>query len=234
MKYMRWMAVATGLWCVSPTGEAHAGAPVPDRPTHSRSGRLVSSGSLEMELGAGWNGEGATVPLRVKGSNGRVEPRGTLDLGTMGDGAPGLEVGTKLAIVQDRTVQIAGQVHSDIPLGGEVWEGEVGGLMSLYKSGLEIRADVSLALVGGGGIDSAGVPVSGLVGWSVNNRWAGFVDAGVTFYGGGTATAPLIMGGARWKPTDRLYADMALGWDAEVGGPTAALGMATNFGRLRK
>ena len=200
---------------------AKAGAPVPDRPTRSRSGRLVQAGSLEAELGAGWADDGATVPLRVKGSNGRVEPRGTLDLGTMGEGAPGLSTGVKLGVVQDRTIQLSGLVRSDIPLDGETWTGELGGLMSLYKSGLEIRADVALALEGGGGIHSAGVPMSGLVGWGVSKRWAGFVDAGVTFYGGGTATAPLIMGGARWLPTDRLHGDLALGWQHSGWPPTS-------------
>lgn len=230
MRSLRWMAAST-MFCAS---AAWASAPVPDRPTRSRSARLVSSGSLEAELGAGWTDDGATVPLRVKGSNGRVEPRGTLDLGTMDSGAPGLSTGVKLGVVQDRTVQASGLVRSDIPLDGETWTGELGGLLSLYKSGLEIRADVALALEGGGGIHSAGVPVSGLVGWGVSKRWAGFVDAGVTFYGGGTATAPLIVGGARWLPTDRLHGDLALGWDAELGGPVAALGVATNFGRLRR
>lgn len=230
MHTYRWMLTGTLL----SSSVATAGAPVPDRPTRSRSGRLVSAGSLEAELGAGWTDDGATVPLRVKGSNGRVEPRATLDLGTMGEGAPGLSSGVKLGVVQDRTVQLAGQVRSDIPLDGDPWTGDLGGLLSLYKSGLEIRADVALALEGGGGIHSAGVPVSGLVGWGVSSRWAGFVDAGVTFYGGGTATAPLIMGGARWLPTERLHGDLAIGWDAELGGPVAALGVATNFGRLRR
>ena len=213
---------------------AHAGAPVPDRPTRSRSARLVQSGTLEAELGAGWTGDGATVPLRVKGSTGRVEPRATLDLGTMGEGAPGLSTGVKLGVVQDRTAQLSGLVRSDVPLDGDLWTGEVGGLLSLVRSGLELRADVALALEGGGGIHSAGVPVSGLVGWGVSPRWAGFVDVALTFSGGGTATAPLIVGGARWRPTDRLYGDLALGWDAETGGPVASLGVATNFGRVRR
>jgi len=224
------MVLGLGMWSTA----AEAAAPVPDRPTRSRSGQLVSSGSLEAELGGGWTADGATVPLRVKGSTGRVEPRATLDLGTVGAGAPGLEVGTKLAVVQDRTIQLAGQFHSDIPLDGDIWTGEIGGLMSLYKSALELRADVALALEGGGGIETAGVPVSGLVGWSASRRWAGFVDAGVTLYGGGVSTAPLVMGGARWTPTERLYGDVAFGWDAEVGEPLVSLGVATNFGRIRR
>jgi len=194
----------------------------------------VSAGSLEAELGAGWADDGATVPLRVKGSTGRVEPRATLDLGTLDTGAPGLSTGVKLGLVQDQSVQLAGLVRSDVPLDGDIWTGEVGGLLSLALAGLELRADVALALEGGGGIDSAGVPVSGLVGWSLSSRWAGFVDTGVTFYGGGTSTAPLIVGGARWQPTDRLHGDLAFGWDAELGAPVAALGVATNFGRLRR
>jgi len=234
----------SGIWTHAPVapvlvgllmvGRSAIGAPVPDRPTRSRSAQLVESGSLEAELGAGWTENGGTVPLRVKGSTGKVEPRVTVDLGTVGVGAPGLSTGAKLALVQDRTIQLAGQVRSDIPLDGDIWTGEAGGLLSLRKNGLELRADVALALEGGGGIRSAGVPVSGLVGWGASSRWAGFVDAGVTFYGGGTATAPLIMGGARWLPTDRLQGDLALGWDAELGGPVAALGAVANFGRLRR
>ena len=76
--------------------------------------------------------------------------------------------------------------------------------------------------------------MSALVGWGVSPRWAGFADVGVTFAGGGTATAPIIMGGARWRPTDMLAGDLAAGWDAELGGPMASLGMAANFGRLRR
>ena len=118
---------------------------------------------------------------------------------------------------------------------GEEWTGELGGLLTLQsKSGLEVRTDVALALVGGGGIASAGVPVSALVGWGVSPRWSGFADVGVTFVGGGTASAPIMMGGARWRPTDMLAADLAAGWDAELGGPMASLGMAANFGRLRR
>jgi len=214
---------------------AVAGTPVPDRPTQSGSARLVSSGSLEAELGANFSEYGTELPLRIKGSTGKVEPRATLDLGSMGYGAPGLDIGTKLSLVQDRTVALAGQARSDVPLDGEEWTGEIGGLFTFYnKHGLEIRTDVALALVGGGGIYSAGVPVSGLVGWSVSSRWAGFVDVGVTFQGGGTATAPVMMGGGRWRPTDMLAGDLAVGWDAETGGPMAAVGMAANFGRIRK
>ena len=215
-------------------GPALADTPVPDRPTRSRSGRLVSAGSLEAEVGGGWAGDSAAVPLRVKGSNGRVEPRVALDLGALGYGLPGLELGTKLALVQDRTFQLAGQVHSDIPLDGDIWMGEVGGLASLSKGGLELRTDVALALEGGGGITTAGVPMSGLVGWGTSARWAGFVDAAITMYGGGVSTAPLVMGGARWSPTDRLQADAALGWDAEFGEPHAALGLVMNVGRIRR
>lgn len=221
---------AFGLFC----GPALAGTPVPDRPTRSRSGRLVSAGSLEAEVGGGWSGDAAAIPLRVKGSNGRVEPRVSLDLGAVGDGPPGLEVGTKLGVLQDRTVQVAGQVHSAIPLDGDIWTGEVGGLVSLSKGGLEVRTDVALALEGGGGLTTAGVPLSALVGWGSSARWAGFVDAGVTMFGGGVSTAPLVMGGARWTPTDRLHADAAFGWDAEYGEPHAAVGIISNFGRMRR
>lgn len=214
---------------------AVASAPVPDRPTQSASARLVASGSLEAELGANFTEYGTEVPLRIKGSTGKVEPRATLDLGSMGYGAPGLDVGTKLSLVEDRSVALAGQVRSDVPLDGEEWTGEVGGLFTVYnKQGLELRADVALALVGGGGIQSAGVPVSGLLGWGVSSRWAGFVDVGVTFQGGGTATAPVMMGGGRWRPTDILAGDLAVGWDAESGSPMAAVGMAANFGRIRR
>ena len=214
---------------------AWAGTPVPDRPTRSRSARLVSAGSLEAELGADLREEGTAVPLRIKGSTGRVEPRATLDLGAMSYGPPGLDLGAKLSVVEDRRVALAGQVRSDVPLDGEEWTGELGGLLTLQsKSGLEVRTDVALALVGGGGIASAGVPVSALVGWGVSPRWSGFADVGVTFVGGGTASAPIMMGGARWRPTDMLAADLAAGWDAELGGPMASLGMAANFGRLRR
>ncbi len=212
---------------------AQASTPVPDRPTHSRSGKLIATNTLEGELGATFDEEGVVVPLRVKWSNGRLEPRVTVDLASMGSGAPVMDVGGKIGIVQDRKVQFAAQALSAIPMGGEIWTGEVGALFTFYnKNGLEVRTDLALALVGGGSLNTAGMPFSGLAGWALNKRWSAFVDGSTTLYAGGVGDAPLVVGGARWRPTTNLTADMALGWDFETGGPSASLGVSGNFGQL--
>ena len=104
-----------------------------------------------------------------------------LDLGTVGYGLPGLELGTKLAVVQDRTFQLAGQVHSDIPLDGDIWKGEVGGLASLSKGGLELRTDVAWPSKVGGIYGGRACRL-----WAgASARWAGS-STPQSMYGGGS------------------------------------------------
>lgn len=214
---------------------AYAATPTPDRPGGARSARLVSADTLEAELGGQWTADGASVPLRIKGSTGAVEPRLGLDLAGVDSGAWGLDAGAKVGIVQDRRVQLAGQAWTAVPTGGEEWAGELGALLTVAtKSGLSLRTDAAIALAGGGGITAAGVPVAVAVGWGLSRRWTGFIDVASTFSGGGTATAPTLTGGGRFRPTDIVAGDVALGWDTEYGEPLAALGVTINAGRLRR
>jgi len=226
---LRWL-----LLLVAASAPASAAEPVPDRPFLTPSGALVAGRSFEVEAGGAWLGDRFGAPLRAKVGLGSFEPRLGVDLAGLGSGAPGLNGGLKIGLVQQQGVQIAGYGQSVVPLGvADVWSGELGGALTAgLDSGAQVRLNAGWALVGSGGRPvSAGAPLRGMVSTPLGRRLHPFGE--VEAIVGQGVPDWTVQGGVGLQPTESLIFDAGIGWDLGQRTPLVQVGLTANAGGLK-
>lgn len=213
-------------------GLAVAAEPVPDRPYRAVAGGLASG--FEVEAGGAWWGQSFGAPLRAKLGLGSVEPRVGVDLAGLGTGAPGVDAGLKVGLVQQQSVLLGAYATSAVPFGvGDVWWGEAGGAMTArLDSGAQIRLNAALALVGAGGRPAvSGVPLRALLGVPVGRRLQPFGEAEAILQGG--AADWTVQGGLGWQPFESVVFDASAGWDLGTRLPLLQAGLTANVGGMK-
>lgn len=227
---MRALAPLVASLVVLTAGKAaHAGAPRPDRPMLTKTGDLV--GGVEAEAGGLWQAEGFAAPLRMKVGAGWLEPRVSTNLAGLGSGSPGLVAGLKLGAIREDALGLAGYVESAVPVtSSESWSSELGGALTVRTDGgLELRANLGVAMAGSGGqVELVGAPARGLVGIPLGKRFSTFAEVEALL--GATLPAWSLATGLGWRPAESLVVDAGLGWDLDVDAPILQLGMTLNAG----
>lgn len=216
---------------------ALAATPTPDRPHVSRSGYLVAPSTLEMEAGASWSEAGHAAPALVKYAfEDYVEGRIGVDLASL-DGAPSLEAGTKIRIVNNEDVGLAAYLASAVPTSSrERWHGTAQGLLTIPFEPAYVQLNAGALLVGApGGVRFGGMPLAALAGVGFGRTFTGFAE--VAALAGGECQGAMCQGlvdvGVGWLLTDILRVDAGVGWDLDWGGPRVQAGLAANLGRFR-
>jgi hypothetical protein len=209
-----------------------AGSPVPDRPFEAKSGYLVSSGSLELELGGLWADGGYHSPARLKYGLGKsFEPRLSADLSGAGNGSPDLAVEGKFRLHRASTWGLAGYVVSALPVADESWDGTARILFSAKLDHLLLGLNSGLDFAGqSGGLVIAGVPMVVLLGTPLGHSWSGFGEGSLVV--DGSFRDIVVDAGLRWTTTDILTLDAAAGWRLEMDVPYVTVGLSANLGKL--
>ncbi len=215
---------------------AWAATPNPDRSTVSRSGYLVAPDTLEMELGVRW-ADARSVPTTLKYSiAGVVEPRLSASLSGVEAGAPGLEGGAKVRLIDDGDYGLALWAGSAVPVSaGEPWYGQLHGLLTIgldHGIGLQFNG-------GGDGVQFGGVPLVGVVSVAPTRKLSLFVELAGRGVGPGCDGATcaygnvIVDGGMGFLLTEILMIDGGAGWDLLADQPYATVGLTANFGSVR-
>ncbi len=228
---------------------AMGATPLPDRPLVTRTGALTEPFTLEMELGAAFSdGPTRAVPAALKYSiAGVVEPRIMTDLGSYGEGRPGLEIGTKVRLFaseedgdDDQANALAMWVSSRIPVAaGEDWRGQWHALFTTrLAKPLWLRINGGLDFIGdgAGSITFGGTPLT----WALIIEPATGLDlfAEIAGRAGGQGCDSLscaygdLQGtaGASVLVTPTLILDAALGYAARTRSAVGTVGITSNFG----
>lgn len=220
------------IWTALAGGAAWAGT-TPDRPLAAASGALVSSHSLELEVGGRWS-DGVTVPARLKFNLGGVEPRLSANLAGIGADAPALVAGAKVAALDGDQSALAVLVESALPVGaGESWFGTAILALSVGRSaalGARFNAGVRMRPDGDGGVVLAGFPMAVLVSGPVAGTLGWLVGADARIDSGFYERA--VQAGVVWTPAELVAFDGAAGWAIDGSGPVLHLGVTLNTGRL--
>lgn len=214
------------------SGAAWGRSPQPDRPFLTKTGDLA--GGIETEVGASWQGDSVSTPLRVKVGAGWFEPRVQADLAGLGTRRPGVVAGVKFAAVQQQALGLAGYAESAVPLvAAEDWSSEVGGALSLRTDrGLQMRFNLGLALAGSGGqVTLAGAPLRTLFAVPLGDALLPFAEAEASLGDGLPAWS--LGAGLGWQPLDSLVLDAGVGWDLDVDAPRVQAGLTFNAGSAR-
>ncbi len=220
---------------------ASAASPNPDRPSVSRSGFLVSPDTLELELGAQW-AAARSVPTTLKYSiAGKVEPRASANLAGMESGAPALEAGLKVALV-DKEWGLALFGGSAVPVSAsEPYGATLQGLLTAPLGGpvgLQVNSGVDVGGNGQGGLQLAGVPLVGAVTLAPLDRLSLFAELAGHVIAPGCDGAQCVFGqvivdgGVGVLLTEILVVDVGAGWDLGNQQPYATVGLAANFGHI--
>lgn len=225
------LALAVGMGLVSP-GAALGGSPRPDRPFVTKAGDLV--GGVETEVGAAWQGDAFSTPLRVKVGAGWIEPRVQADLGGLGSRRPGVVAGLKLAAVQEQALGLAGYAESAVPLTAEeAWSSEVGGALTLRtERGRQLRFNLGVALAGSGGeVRVAGAPLRALLATHLGDALLPYTEVEAVV--GADLSAWTLGAGLGWQPVESMVVDAGVAWDLDVDAPRIQAGVTFNAGSAR-
>lgn len=208
-------------------GLAAAATPNPDRPSFSRTGFLIADRTVEMEGGFNWAANAPGGSLLPKLGLGRFEPRVGIDLY---EGGATFTPGTKVGIVQNDGLGLAGQAHVQVPTGGGGTVGEAGAaLTGVLAGGQVLQANLGVrTAIGSDGVTVVDTPLAALVGIPIG---------GLSIFGEGVwllgADAPwMLNAGAGVTLTKSLVLDAALGWTVGSDTLSATAGLTANFGEL--
>ncbi len=218
---------------------AMAAYPVPDRPYVARSGALVKENTLELELGYRYL-DGNQVPAALKYSiAGVVEARVESNLSGVGQNAPDLLAGAKVKLLRKKRNSLALWLASGIPVGTDVWRGEIHALFTtLVSDRAGIRINAGVDFVGGSNVGFGGVPVNAAVTYHPIKRLGLIADLSGAIGVPGCEDLQCVygnvqvLGGVRGRLTDVLVLDASGGYSFEAGEPFVGVGFTSNFGRV--
>ncbi len=213
-----------------------AAEPTADRPTLTDRARLVDSDTLELEGGVRWTNGSLSSPLLVKyAARGWIEPRIGMDSSGFDNGATGLHIGSKFAIVQTERQDflLTAHLESAVPVAsGDLWYGEAHVLMDLdLGGGVLLAANTGLDFRGPSGIQLYGVPLRFTLAAPLTQSLGVFGEGSTTIVGG-SFTDFVVDGGLRWQLTSILQLDTSVGYLITQDAGWVGLGATANMGRL--
>ena len=215
-------------------GLALAAEPAPDRPSVARTGRLVGSGSLELEAGVRWAGAFSAPALMKYSVRGAVEPRVGMDLAGLGAGGdPDLTAGAKIRIYEDPDLALSTLLQSAVPVQAHSpWSGTARMLFD-FSAGehLDFRLNTGLDLDGSGGrLHVLGVPLVARVGTPLGRSVDLWGETACRVWDG--VGEWVVDGGLSLRLTEIATLDAAGGWEISAAQPFATVGLTANLGRV--